>query len=168
MKFHVRILILALIVVVGGFFIFNRTPAPQSQTSQVADGNPTFPVSEPPAPSPVPLPSTSSGPPAAASATNTKAVIHYDGSAFTPNTITVKKGTMVTFMNNSSDTFWPASNPHPAHTGYPEKGGCINSAFDACKAVPAGASWLFTFNVVGTWKYHDHLNPMSRGIVVVE
>ena len=92
----------------------------------------------------------------------------YDGSAFAPRTVTVTKGTRVTFKNESGNSFWPAANPHPTHTSYPEGGGCISSAFDACKAIPPGDTYSFTFTIHGTWKYHDHLNPLAQGVVVVE
>jgi plastocyanin len=71
----------------------------------------------------------------------------------------VKKGTKVTFVNNSTSAFQPASAPHPAHTDYPE--------FDPKRAIAAGASWEFTFDKVGTWRYHDHLNPTRFGTVIV-
>ncbi|MBI2623230.1 MAG: hypothetical protein HYW65_01475 [Candidatus Liptonbacteria bacterium] len=92
----------------------------------------------------------------------------YTDAGFSPATVTVKKGGTVTFKNNSSRAFWPASGPHPEHTGYPEKGTCGGSAFDSCTAVAAGGEWSLTFNQIGTWRYHDHLNSVKRGTIVVE
>jgi plastocyanin len=80
-------------------------------------------------------------------------------SGFDPANITVKKGTKVTFVNTDSRPRWPASDPHPSHTDYPQ--------LDPKKAVSAGASWEFTADKVGTWGIHDHLIPTHRGKITV-
>jgi plastocyanin len=85
--------------------------------------------------------------------------IAYDGTAYTPANLTVKAGDIVIFKNNSKEDFWPASNPHPLHTDF--------SAFDPRKPIPAGGEFDFKFTKVGTWKFHDHLNPVARGSIVV-
>ncbi len=86
--------------------------------------------------------------------------VAYDGDAYTPNTLSVKNGDIVIFKNNSKGDFWPASNPHPLHTDYPE--------FDPKKPIAAGKTFEFKFTKVGTWKFHDHLNPTARGAVTVK
>ena len=63
---------------------------------------------------------------------------------------------------------WTASAVHPTHRAYPTTGGCLGSTFDACKGVQPGASWSFRFDIAGTWKYHNHLNPNNTGAIVVE
>lgn len=90
------------------------------------------------------------------------------GSGYSPATLKIKKGVVVVFKNQGSGSIWPASGTHPAHNVYPIKGGCIDSAFDACTAIKSGESWTFEFDVVGTWKYHDHLNPAFTGTIIVE
>ena len=95
-------------------------------------------------------------------------VISYDSNGFSPANITVPKNSTVTFKNLGTANFWPASNPHPIHTDYPEKGGCINSIFDACKPIPPGSSWSFKFDVPGTWGYHDHMHARFSGTVTVQ
>ena len=87
---------------------------------------------------------------------------------FSPGVLTVKKGTTVTFMNRSTKDARFASNPHPIHSDYPTRGGCISSTFDSCDDIPPGGSWDFTFDAVGTWGYHNHLNAVDMGTVVVE
>ena len=114
----------------------NTTPPPPAVTP---------PAANPPAPTP---------PPATGDTT-----IAYTSSGFSPGSVTVKKGSKVTFQNNSSGNFQPASAPHPAHTDY--------AGFDPKKAISAGQTWTFTFDKVGTWKYHDHLNPTRFGTVIV-
>ncbi|MBX4191690.1 MAG: cupredoxin domain-containing protein [Candidatus Doudnabacteria bacterium] len=108
----------------------------------------TPPVTNPPVTPPTTPPSTSSD-----------VTVAYTASGFSPNNFTIKKGTKVTFVNNSSSSMWPASAPHPSHTDYP--------GFDPKKAIAVGSSWSFTFDKVGTWGYHDHLNPTKFGKIVV-
>ena len=43
-----------------------------------------------------------------------------------------------------------------------------SSIFDTCKGLKKGESYEFTFNEIGSWKYHNHLNPGQQGTVVVE
>ena len=78
---------------------------------------------------------------------------------FSPSEITIKKGSVVTFVNKSKRSVWPASDPHPTHTDY--------SGFDPKKGIPSGDSWSFTFDQVGEWAYHDHLSPFRQGTVTV-
>lgn len=87
---------------------------------------------------------------------------------FSPREIKIKKGDAVRWTNQSSALSWPASAIHPTHSIYPEKGGCIDSSFDACRGLAKGESFTFVFNFAGSWKYHDHLNPSKVGTVVVE
>lgn len=87
---------------------------------------------------------------------------------FSPKEVKIKKGDSVRWTNQSSALSWPASAIHPTHSIYPEKGGCIDSAFDACRELNKGESFTFVFNFSGSWKYHDHLNPSKVGTVVVE
>lgn len=88
------------------------------------------------------------------------ATVVYGASGFSPATLRVKAGATVTFKNESSNQMWVASNPHPVHTGY--------SGFDARQAYGSGQSYSFTFARVGTWSYHNHLNPGDGGTIVVE
>lgn len=85
--------------------------------------------------------------------------ISYDGTKYTPSTLNIKQGDIVRFKNNSKDSFWPASAPHPEHTDYPE--------FDAKSALAAGKTFEFKFTKVGTWKFHDHIKPSAFGSITV-
>ena len=87
---------------------------------------------------------------------------------FLPRELEIKKGDTVVWTNAASKPSWPASAMHPTHDVYPEKGGCIASAFDACKGLAEGESFKFQFNHAGTWKYHDHMNVSVVGAVKVE
>lgn len=79
---------------------------------------------------------------------------------FKPENLEIKKGTTVVFKNETADSRWPASNLHPTHGIFPE--------FDPKNPVKPGESWEFRFNKVGSWKYHDHLVPIIKGLIIVK
>lgn len=86
--------------------------------------------------------------------------VEYTAAGFAPKTVTIKKGEMVKFINKSGNPMDVASSPHPLHTDYPE--------FDQGKSAFSGKDeYDFTFEKVGTWGYHNHLNPRDKGTVVV-
>lgn len=95
-------------------------------------------------------------------------VIEITSLSFAPNVLTIKSGETVNFINKDSDKHWPASAKHPTHEVYPEQGGCIASKFDSCKGLEKDEIFAFKFDVKGTWKYHDHLNPSLFGTIIVE
>ncbi len=101
-------------------------------------------------------------------------IITYTDSGFSPQVLTIKAGTIVVFLNESSRDFWPATDVHPTHQVYPGSDirKCFSEKseeiFDACEPIKPGASWWFTFNHKGRWNYHDHLNPSFTGTIVVE
>jgi plastocyanin len=116
-----------------------------------------------------PAPSVSQSPTSQAPAEEEKEyVVTYTNAGYTPATLKVKNGGTVTFKNQSSRSMWTASAMHPSHRAYPTTGGCLGSTFDACQGVQPGNSWSFKFDIAGTWKYHDHLNPGAFGAIVVE
>lgn len=84
-------------------------------------------------------------------------ILKKDG--FHPRTLTVPRGTTVTFTNESGKYFWPASDFHPTHALYP--------AFDAKEPIASGASYAFTFDAPGTYPFHDHLAAYFLGIIRV-
>lgn len=103
----------------------------------------------------------------------TAVTVSFDGKAFSPSTVTVDAGTTVVFRNDSSSPFWPASDIHPTHTLYDGSSlaqHCKNgsSSFDSCGGISSGDSYSFTFDKVGSWKYHDHLHARNVGTVIVK
>ncbi len=85
--------------------------------------------------------------------------IDFDGSKFAPQALNVKVGDYVIFKNTGTTGFWPASNPHPQHSIYPE--------FDSGKVIAPGGKYQFQFEKSGAWGFHDHLNPSAVGTVIV-
>ncbi len=90
---------------------------------------------------------------------NTTEII-MSASGFSPSLVNIRSGEVVRFQNSDTSPHWPASNPHPAHTDYP--------GFDALHPVAPGQSYSFKFIKVGSFGFHDHLNPGLTGQVVVE
>lgn len=79
---------------------------------------------------------------------------------FSPASVTINKGDYVKFTNQDTAAHWPASDPHPTHTGYP--------GFDALKALAQGETYTFQFQKAGTWGFHDHMHPTTHGTVIVK
>lgn len=86
--------------------------------------------------------------------------IRYDEDGFTPTVLRVKLGATVTFRNDSTERLQIASNPHPTHTDY--------RLFNDTRARLQGESFVFTFNRLGSFGYHNHLHPSMGGTIVVE
>lgn len=165
-------IIVVVIVLIAGFFLFNqdRTEQTQNNTNNTNstdtlnndDSNTTDII--PPsnmntetttqANSPAEEPTVPDG--------NDVAVfeIAYNGTAFSPPQLTIKNGDVVIFKNESDKSFWPASGPHPVHTNYPE--------FDAKKSIGPGQKYEFKFTKTGEWPFHDHLNPSATGKIIVK
>lgn len=86
--------------------------------------------------------------------------IIYTDRGFTPAVLEVRVGDTVTFKNESSRDVWVASDDHPKHLLYPE--------FDAQRGVVPGSEYTFTFEKLGSWKYHDHLKASLGGSIIVK
>lgn len=86
-------------------------------------------------------------------------VVKITSSGFSPQTVTIKVGESVTWMNEDSAVHAVNSAVHPTHQVYPP----LNLG-----NVQAGGKLSLTFTTAGTYKYHDHLNPSLTGSVVVE
>ena len=78
---------------------------------------------------------------------------------FEPQTVNVKVGAKVEWMNNTNQTGNVSSAMHPTHLIYP--------ALNLGDFEP-GNSVSLVFSEAGSYKYHDHLNPSKFGTVVVE
>jgi len=150
----ITIIIVIVIIALGGYFLLKSEDAQTPNTAPVAE-----------------TPSTPSGTgetPIAAK------VVTYTDEGYSPSPLTIKVGETVDFQNKSEQNMWTASGMHPTHSAYsgttlsehcPDQ---TNTAFDSCRAIPPGSSWLFTFTKVGAWGYHDHLHPTLFGRIVVE
>lgn len=147
-KIVVGLLVLLVGVGAGWYFLQGGKPAPETTTPPIIE--PTI-GSE--------LPATGSAGGSEGDKGIERPAVVYTDTGFAPKTVTVKKGTNITFINNSSKGMWVASAMHPTHQLLP--------GFDELKSVSAGGTYEYMFEKVGTWKYHNHVAPADIGTVVV-
>jgi plastocyanin len=88
-----------------------------------------------------------------------QAAVEITNTGFSLQTVAVTKGGTVTWTNRGTSAAWVASAVHPTHQLY--------LGFDELQGMAPGESWSFTFNNVGSWKYHNHLSPLQIGTVNV-
>ncbi len=158
----IAVIVGVLIIGAGAWWFTSQPAAPSADTSTQLSGETN---TTPPGDT-----GTLVGGDAVVDTTPTSATITYNGSTFSPSSVTIKKGGTVTWKNVSGGNMWVASAQHPTHTAYsgtsrtqhcPDTAG---TAFDQCVG---GGDYSFTFTKAGTWGYHDHLNPSAFGKVVV-
>lgn len=81
---------------------------------------------------------------------NDSGAVNIENFAFSPSTITVKKGAVITWTNNDSA-------PHK-----------IKSATFNSGVLNKGQSFSFTFNETGTFNYICSIHPAMTGRIIVE
>lgn len=86
--------------------------------------------------------------------------ITYSDTGFSPARIEIPAGSKVRFANNANTNMWVASAVHPTHQALP--------GFDELKGEVKGSVYEYTFAKTGEWKFHDHLKPEMRGVVLVK
>ena len=86
-------------------------------------------------------------------------IVLADG-GYRPKSVTVTAGTTLIFSTTRKTPFWPASNPHPSHSLYPE--------FDSMDPIDASSTWTFVITKSGVWGYHDHIRSYFTGVVYVK
>lgn len=86
------------------------------------------------------------------------ATITFTNSGFSPSTITVKKGTVVTVVNSSDTEVQFSSDNHPTHRENPEMN---------LSEIGPGEKASFTADTVGTHGFHDHIDDSKTGTLVV-
>ena len=87
-----------------------------------------------------------------------QATITFTNTGFSPNTLTVKKGTTVTVVNSSDTDVQFSSDNHPTHRANPEMN---------MMELSPGNKASFTANTVGTHGFHDHIDDSKTGTLIV-
>lgn len=93
---------------------------------------------------------------------------------YSPRILEITHGDTVTFYNAGTLNRWPATNDHLTHEKYPNSS--IHFCdwtrrvymFDSCMAIGPGESYIFRFDAIGNWAYHDHLRPSEGGVIIVK
>lgn len=78
---------------------------------------------------------------------------------FTPQTTSVLVGSAVEFVNSDAAPHWVESDPFPSATSMPK--------LNAKAATAPGESFIAVMDKVGTFTYHDKLNPTITGTISV-
>lgn len=78
---------------------------------------------------------------------------------FSLQSLIIKAGATITWINKSGVDAIVNSSPHPSHTDYPP----LNLGI-----FPDGGMLSLTFDKAGTYKYHNHLSPSQAGTIVVQ
>lgn len=89
----------------------------------------------------------------------TVAKVSMTDKAFAPSTTSVLVGSAVTFVNDGAAPHQPQSDPYPAADKYPD--------MNAKDAVAPSDSFTVVMDKVGTFTYHDKLNPTITGTIEV-
>lgn len=95
--------------------------------------------------------------PGSAPIPRTEVTVGKDG--FLPQTLIIKKGDTVVWINQSGENVTVNSDPHPTHNLH---------RFLNRGEFSQDSSVQVTFEETGTFSYHNHLNPSQRGTIVVE
>lgn len=137
------VIIIIILAVGGGVYALtaNKDKKDQDNTSSTSTTGQNQPVEQP-----------------LANQTTTEKTITYTDEGFSPNELTVKKGTTVKIINNSSMQLEFSSDDHPTHTKDPE----LNQGITA-----PGESTIITLQTVGSHGYHNHLNASDTGTLIV-
>ncbi|MEK7450579.1 MAG: cupredoxin domain-containing protein [Patescibacteria group bacterium] len=88
-----------------------------------------------------------------------EAIVTVSVLGFAPQTLTIKAGTKVIWMNKSGAAVSLNSAVHPTHLVYPPLN--LGEFGD-------GSSVQLGFDKPGTYSYHNHLNASQTGTIVVE
>lgn len=157
-KVVVGLLVLLVGVIAGWYLLQGGKPAPQ-MPKEGAVTETTTPATEPSVTLSAEAPATGTAGAVEKGGVMGKVSVTYGASGFVPNSVTVKKGTVVVWTNQSQSGMWVASAVHPTHQLLP--------GFDQLKSVNVGGTYEYTFTKVGTWKYHNHVQAADTGSVVV-
>ncbi len=136
------VVVLILATLVGYFLFVGTISKPHAATPSAASGA-----------------SVASAQPTAVTAV----LVAYTDTGFSPKSLTVKAGTTVRFVNNSSGTMWIISGSHPA---------CVNEMntdnhFGQCAAVTPSTVYSFTFSTAGTFAFRNKVRPADSGTILV-
>lgn len=90
---------------------------------------------------------------------NKPATITITAQGFQPAELLVKKGTKVVWTNEDTKGHKVGANPFPSHDSLK---GLVSPI------LAQNESYSYTFDMAGTYYYHDGLNPSTGGSVVVQ
>ncbi len=96
--------------------------------------------------------------------------VTYASSGFSPRQLTVQRCDTVVWESQGPD-MWVGSDDHPVHAGYDGtslRQHCSSGSSDTFDQCSRGDTYRFMFTKTGEWGYHNHVNSVHTGTVVVE
>ncbi len=157
------VILVGVIVLLGGYLIFSKSSAPNTETTPVPGATTTSSATTPTQTKGVPNTTTikTTSVPKTTTAAMTKDglyVIYYTNKGFSPATLQIKKGKGVRFINNSDKAMRIFADL---------KYDTVYSSLNESKTVGRGGTYDFVFNEAGNWAYHNENNQNDHGTVVV-
>jgi len=164
------VLVILIVVAAGGWYLVTQNSS-EPTTNTTTNGSNTTPP-PPPSGTDVGMEDGTGGTDVSVDV-NTQgydALMAWTDSGYNPQTLTIKRGQTVRFVNQGTGDTWPASDIHPTHSLYPQKSAsdCLGSSFDACKGLKPGQFYDFKFDTAGTWNCHNHLRANQKCSIVVQ
>lgn len=146
------VLIVIVLIVLGAWLVLGRSGSNQVSPTPTIQLSPSeTPSVSPTASSAANATSTPKATATPTTKTSASVSVSIKNFAFNPSTITVHKGTKVTWTNNDS----------VGHTVTGNNGG------PASQLINPGQSYSYTFNTVGSFPYHCGVHPSMLGTVQV-
>jgi len=92
---------------------------------------------------------------------NTETIVTITKTNFFPQTVKIKKGSRVTWSNESSEIHQIRSDPHPLDNRY--------AFLNTDARLMQNERITIVFEKSGTFTYHDELNPLKfNGVIIVD
>jgi plastocyanin len=130
--------------------------AQEAETAAAAAPAPSAPVvSAPPAPTPTPKPTL------ATHDADGNVIVRYTTYGFTPQTVEIKPGDAVRFINNNILPMWVKAQEHPTAEYF--EWASLNQGRSSYQ----GESYIFTFTQPGSWGYTNLNKDEHKGAVIV-
>lgn len=104
-------------------------------------------------------PGSSSSSSSSSSRTGQAYEVLYTKDGFSPSLLVIRYNDSVRFKNSSGFQMWVASDPHPAHSDYPD--------FNQRATSGTGSTYSFQFTRIGTWGYHNDMHLTHQAVIVV-
>ena len=144
-------ILLAIIVIAGVLLFLKRSTI---NTPQLAP---------PPTVAPTQLPIPTDMPTSTTATTSSQATqpttVTLTQQGFSPQTITIKAGEKIIWLNKSGETATVNSDPHPIHNLYP----ILNLG-----EFPNNGKLELVISKAGKYTYHNHYQPSHRGTIIVQ
>lgn len=133
------LVLLLIVVLIAGIFIVSKRTSLKTSVPAITSQIPTLTIKK--------------------TSIETNAIHITEQGGFTPQTIKVKAGTRVIWINKVNKTVSVNSDNHPTHLLYPP----LNLG-----RLIKDSSVQIIFEKTGVYKYHNHYAPSQKGIIIVE